>query len=298
MPHRLINAFGESRWCIHHEHLPRLAASVTGPQTAKVGRVPKVQGGIAVISIDGPMTPKGGWSSVSINSIGRVFDSAMSSSEIGGIILDIDSPGGTYTGTPELSEKIKAARGVKPVVSVVGTMMASGATWAGSAADQVIVSKSASAGSVGVYSVHVDHSKMMEEAGIGVTFISSGKYKVEGHPYEPPSEEFLQHEQAAVDSIHDEFVAALSSNYGIDKATIRSDFGQGRMLPAAKAVEVGMAHGIDTIAGVISRMSSTARKGGRRTDAELSRMIAGESPQMTTAQMRLERRRKERIEEN
>jgi ClpP class serine protease len=101
------------------------------------------------------------------------------------IVLDIDSPGGSSYGVAELFNEIYGARGQKPIVAIANSLAASAAYWIGSAADRFLVTPGGLVGSIGVYSVHQDISKMAEKAGVKTTFISAGKHKVEGTSSSP-----------------------------------------------------------------------------------------------------------------
>jgi ClpP class serine protease len=76
-------------------------------------------------------------------------------------------------------------------------------------------------GSVGVYAAHVDMSALLEKAGVKVTFISAGKGKVDGNPYEPLSESARKQMQAEVDRLYGAFVATVATGRGMTPEDIR-----------------------------------------------------------------------------
>lgn len=109
------------------------------------------------------------------------------------IAFDVSSPGGTVTGVEELANKIRAL-GV-PTMAYTDTEMASAAYWIASAADRVLVSPSASVGSIGCYLVVYDMSKAFEAAGVQARVYKAGRYKaigVEGAEITPDQDEYLQ----------------------------------------------------------------------------------------------------------
>src|SRR5690606_11357145 len=100
------------------------------------------------------------------------------------------------------SEAIRAAKAVKPVTALVGSVAASGGYWIAAQADEIVLSDDFSrVGSIGVYTMHIDYSKMLENAGIDVSIISSGKNKVDGNPYEPLPESVRAEIQEEVDDL-------------------------------------------------------------------------------------------------
>lgn len=96
------------------------------------------------------------------------------------IVFNINSDGGTVDGVEELASKI---RGLKiPTVAFSAGSMNSSAYWIGSAADRVVVSPSASVGSVGVYAVVTDLSAQAKAMGINVKVFRSDELKGIGIP--------------------------------------------------------------------------------------------------------------------
>ncbi len=198
------------------------------------------------------MTEMSGATSAEV--FGAKFDELVNDPTIGAIVLDVNSPGGQVFGVEELARKIYDARGKKPIVAVANHVMASAAYWIGTAADEVVVSPSGEVGSVGAFAAHVDESKAMEMAGIKVTYISEGKYKTEANPYEPLAEEAKAAIQESVKESYDSFVRGLARQRGKPLEEVRNGFGQGRMVHARQAVQMGMADRIGTLEDTIRQL--------------------------------------------
>lgn len=281
----LFRTHGEI-WSLHR---PSLGRFTKGPEEAAIKatpRIPRVKGSVAIIPVTGVITHRGyeDWYSShrGTRSIGRAIDAAVSDDSIGGIVLDVDSPGGTIHGTAELSDKIYAARERKPIVAVANCLMASAAYWIGSSASQVVGSPTSDIGSVGVWTMHVDATEFWKQMGLDVTLISAGKYKVEGNEYEPLSEEAREAFQRSVDASYDMFVSALARNRGVAKSKVISDFGEGRVLSASDAKEAGMIDRIATLDEVVASMmgsSPTASTGQRSEHLLLAAWDEREEPE-------------------
>lgn len=185
---------------------------------------------------------------------GRQFSDLVNDPQVSAIVLDVNSPGGQVNGVEELSQKIFDARGRKPVVAVVNHTMASAAYWIGTAADEIVVTPSGSVGSIGVFAVHEDISAQLEKEGIKVSLISEGKYKVQGNPYEPLSQEARAAIQASVTETYNVFVNAVARNRGVKPAIVRNGFGEGGMVKASQAVALGMADRIGTLEETINQL--------------------------------------------
>lgn len=193
---------------------------------------------------------------------GRWFDEMMADDSIGAIIIDVNSPGGSVAGTQELADKIFAARGQKPIIAVVNSLMASAAYWIGSAADEIIMTPSGEAGSIGVVMVHTDISEAAKQAGFKYTIIRSGEHKYEGNMVEPLSEDAVAYLQGQCDTCYESFLAAVARHRGATVSKIKADFGQGRCLMAKAALAAGMIDRIATMDQVIADLFPKDRKQG------------------------------------
>lgn len=242
---------------------------------------------VAVLPIVGTLVARGDMLSdssgmASMDRLGRDFDTLVRDESVGAIILDVDSPGGTVAGTEELAGKILAARGTKPVTAVVNHEMASAALWIGTAAAEVVVSPSGEMGSVGVVAMHVDASGLNEKAGLAVTYIYAGKYKVEGNADEPLSSEAIDYHREKVEAIYGRFVGALARQRNTTPANVRKSWGEGRMLRAEEAVAAGMADRVgaldETVARVVSGRSSQRRARAERMRKEMLVLYRGPRP--------------------
>lgn len=200
----------------------------------------------------------------STESIAAAFDELQAMDEVGTIMAEFDSPGGTYPGIPELANKIAASRGGKPLIAMVNSEAGSGALWLASAFDEVVITPSGSAGSVGAYMVHTDESALNETIGVKREYISYGEYKTEGNRDEPMSDETRAYIQGEVDRVGREFETALARFRGLPVETIRKDFGRGRMLDAKRAVAVGMADKIATMDETVSRFATGRGRAKRK----------------------------------
>jgi signal peptide peptidase SppA len=222
--------------------------------------VQRQEGSVAILPLRGVIANRmnlmddisGGTSS---EKFGKMFDAAVSDSAVKAIILDVESPGGVVTGTDELSSKIFAARGTKPIIAHVNGYAASAAYWIASAADEIVVTPSGQVGSIGVVGVHDDVSAALEKIGVKKTIISSGKYKAEGNPFGPLSDEARAHRQEQADAYYDDFVRTVARNRGVSLSAVREGFGQGRMVRAEAAVAEGMANSIATLDETIARFA-------------------------------------------
>jgi len=204
---------------------------------------------------------------------GREFDALVNDPEVGSIVLDVDSSGGTVYGVPELASKVFAARGTKPIIAVANAYMASAAYYIGSAADELVVTPSGDVGSIGVLAVHENRAGEYEQAGVEYEFITYGKHKAEHRDDAPMADETRAEVQRRVDADGKAFDAAVAKHRGVTPETVRKGFGQGRMYGAKEAVERGMADRIATLDETVARMAKGGRPKKRNRSAMARRRL-------------------------
>lgn len=217
-------------------------------------------GGVAVIPIHGVITQRANMftrfsGGTSTEQLGAAFGRALADPEVKAIVFDIDSPGGSVMGTPDLAEQIFAARGVKPMVSVVNTMAASGAYWLGSAAGRIVTSPSGLTGSIGVYVVHQEYSAAETQMGRRTTIVAAGPHKIDANPYEPLSAQGRETLTERVNVIYGQFLAAVAKHRGTSVDAVRSGYGRGKTLYGEMAVSAGLADAVGTLDQVVREMA-------------------------------------------
>ncbi len=140
----------------------------------------EIRDGIAIIPVGGPMAVglgefEKGAGAVDMDDIAREIEEAENDDEVEAIILNFDSPGGTFNGTFELCDRIAAVE--KPIYAFTRGTMCSGAYALACACDGIFATKSARVGNIGVYTTVMDLSGLAEKAGIKVKVFSSGPIK-------------------------------------------------------------------------------------------------------------------------
>ncbi|WP_048645529.1 signal peptide peptidase SppA [Nitratireductor soli] len=106
-----------------------------------------------------------------------------------GVIVTVDSPGGTTAGGEAIYEEIRRLAGEKPVVAQVGTLAASAGYMIASATDHIVARQSSIVGSIGVLFQFPDVTGLMEKLGIKLEEIKSSPLKAEPSPFNPTTDE-------------------------------------------------------------------------------------------------------------
>lgn len=227
---------------------------------------------VAHIRIEGPIEQRASiWTllfgGAALDMIAAEFEQALADPNVKGILLEIDSPGGTVYGVPELARQIRAARGQKPIIAVANAEAASAAYYLASQADEVVATPSGQVGSIGVIYLHTDLTGAAEQQGVKFQIFRSQDRKADVNPYETLSEAAAADIQAKVDAYDAMFVRDVARGRGVSVEKVRADFGAGRMFLAADALKAGLIDRIETIdaaaarlagGGVVSRQAAQA----------------------------------------
>ena len=293
----VLQAFMETPWAILPNKLAALeeivARHVAGEKLSAEEVETRIHGAsrpperrvntVAVLPLFGTIFPRANLmtdisGATSAERFGAQFDQLLKDPNVGAIVIDVNSPGGQVGGIEELSQKIFDARGQKPIIAVANHLMASAAYWIGTSADELVVSPSSEVGSIGVFAVHEDMSAALEQAGLKVSIIREGKFKAEGNPYEPLSEEARAAIQARVSEIYDAFVSSVARNRAVNAAAVRAGFGEGRVVGAQEAVKLGMADRIATLEDTITRLLGQNVPAGLIATADTEPLEAAQEP--------------------
>lgn len=249
---------------IYSTHLRGEKIDIAGIE-AKINAVPEddekryqVINNIAVIPIQGVIAKRmnlfgqisGG---VSTELVGKDMKTVLADDTIKGIVLDIDSPGGTVDGTQELADIVFAGRDTKPIVAYSDGMIASAAYWIGSAAHEIYISGTLNpVGSIGVVGTHVDYSEYEKKLGIKTTEIYAGKYKRIASEHRPLSKEGKQTLQDQVDYIYSVFVDEVAKHRGKSSDKVLDDMADGRIFIGEQAINAGLVDGVSTFDRLIN----------------------------------------------
>ena len=177
---------------------------------------------------------------------------------IDGIILEINSPGGTIFGSKAIADGVAAYRDAtgKPVVAYVSGISASGGMYAMAGADEIYADHGTLIGSIGViFGPFVTYNDVRAidggilgggvttEGGIEFEFLTAGRSKDFGNPYRPMTEEERSTLQEGLDDAYDEFVTHVAKGRDLTESDIKDGLGA-LIFGEQQAVANGLIDGI------------------------------------------------------
>lgn len=160
-----------------------------------------------------------------------------------GILLEINSPGGTVVASKEIVQAVKSAE--KPVVAYIREIGTSGAYWIASASDFVISDELSLTGSIGVVSTFLEFSGLLEEYGVTYEGLKTGKYKDVGSPFRKMTDEERQILLSKMGKIHDAFVLDVAQNRDLDEQKVR-ELATGIYYLGSEALDLGLIDAVGT----------------------------------------------------
>lgn len=225
----------------------------------------EVANGVALISMSGPMM-KGRSKFPHANTIQvrRAIRAAVKSPAVDGIMLLVDSPGGTVAGTDELARDIELAGQAKPFRVHADDLMASAAVWATATAERITASQTTEVGSIGTILVVQDTSEFLAQKGVKVHVVSTGAMKGAGAEGAPVTDEQLRMLGDRVANVNAHFVNAMQSGRRLTNRQLEA-VSDGRVFIASRALELGLIDAVMSADDAVAsfRRSLTARRRSR-----------------------------------
>lgn len=217
----------------------------------------RVVDGVAVLNVSGALVHRSRMDADSsfllgYNDLAADLEDAMGNTDIHAVLQVYDSPGGEVQGAFEYAQRALALRGKKPMIAIADGMAASAAYLGASAADEIVITGTGYAGSIGVVMRHVDMSRAMASEGLAVTHIFAGAHKIDGNPFEPLPPSVHADMQAEINSLYDEFIGVVASNRNMQPAAVRKT--QAATYRGVAAIAAGLADRISTTDQMISEL--------------------------------------------
>lgn len=192
---------------------------------------------IARISVDGFIT--------GTQRMSDLFKRVGDSGAVSGVVISINSPGGSTTGSEELYQGIRQLAAKKPLVAFVDGTAASGGYITALAADHIVARETSIVGSVGVLFQYPDLSKLLETVGVRVEEIKSAPLKAEPSPFHPTSPEARAALQQVVGDTADWFRRLVAERRNLSEAEL-GVVSTGRVFNGRQALPLKL---VDTLGG-------------------------------------------------
>lgn len=182
-----------------------------------------------------------------------------------GVIVNIDSPGGTTAGAEMLYNGLRKLSEKKPVVAVFGTAATSAAYLAGLAAERIVARGNTITGSVGVILQWAEFSELLRSWGINVQEVRSGELKAVPSPFSPATPESEALVQNLVAESREWFVGIVAERRNLTPADLMP-IRTGRIYTGRQALTAGL---VDELGGEEEALKWLKDERGVAADAEI-----------------------------
>lgn len=177
-----------------------------------------------------------------ISSLQTAFDDKSTK----GIILRINSPGGSPVQAGIINDEIKRQRTLHPnipIYAVVEDVCASGGYYIAVAADRIYVDKASIVGSIGVIMDGFGFTGTMDKLGVERRVLTAGENKALLDPFSPVNPQHVAFAKSMLDEIHQQFIQVVREGRG-KRLKETPDMFSGLFWSGAKSIELGLADGL------------------------------------------------------
>ena len=176
---------------------------------------------------------------IKIPEYSRLIHSIATDTRLKALLLDIDSPGGSATGSEVLYREIQRVSEMKPVYAYVRGMAASGGYYLACAATKVYALPTALVGSIGVIYLRPVLEQLLAKIGVEFSVYKSGEFKDMTGFWRAPSDRESEKFQELINEIFDNFVTVVANGRSLEESKVR-EVATGEVLTAQRGVNVGL----------------------------------------------------------
>ncbi|MEI6381654.1 MAG: signal peptide peptidase SppA [Cyanobacteriota bacterium ELA615] len=211
---------------------------------------------IAVIYAEGTITDgKGDRDEIAGERFAKEIRKLSEKKDVKGVVLRINSPGGSATASDVILREIKRLQQKKPVVISMGNTAASGGYWIATGGQYIFAQDNTITGSIGVFGMLLNLQKLANNNGITWDVVKTGKLADINTNSRPKTAQELAIYQKQVNYIYDLFLDKVASSRHLDKEKVKT-IAQGRVWSGQQAQKIGL---VDQIGGLDQAIKYTAK---------------------------------------
>ncbi len=221
---------------------------------------------VAVVYAEGAIVDgEGGDGEVGGAKFARELRQLRQDDSVKAIVLRVNSPGGSVSGSEHIQRELRLARAAKPVVVSMGSYAASGGYWISAYGKRIFAEPASITGSIGVFSVFFDVKKLANNLGLTFDTVTTGAHADLETIARAKTPEELALFQKTVDWIYDEFINKVAEGRKLDATKVR-EIAEGRVWSGAAALKLGL---VDEIGGLDAAIAYATKEAGLSADAPL-----------------------------
>ncbi|MBU3594145.1 S49 family peptidase [Polynucleobacter sp. 71A-WALBACH] len=203
----------------------------------------------ALVTLEGEISSSSMANALDINSS---LTAAFENEHSAGVVLRINSPGGSPVQAGMMNDEIHRLRKLypnKPFYVVVEDICASGGYYVAVAGDQILVDKASLVGSIGVIMEGFGFTGLMDKLGVTRRMITAGSNKGMMDPFSKENPQQVEMIKTMIDEIHQQFIAVVKAGRG-DRLKETPEMFSGRVWNGEQAIKIGLVDGYGTVDSV------------------------------------------------
>ncbi|MGQ9865964.1 MAG: signal peptide peptidase SppA [Pseudanabaenaceae cyanobacterium] len=214
---------------------------------------------LELVVLDGPIVPNYQALQGALTVRNRLLALAREDQDdIKGVLLAIDSPGGTVGLSAELYDAVRRLKEKKPVVVTVMDVAASGGYYVASAADKIYANPGSVLGSIGVIGRGLNLTGLIERFGVTDQTYKTGPYKDTGSPFRRETPEERRIVEAELQDMYQQFVGDVAKGRGLDVEAVRK-LADGRTYTGRQSLDNKLVDAIGTAEDALQELRKLAR---------------------------------------
>lgn len=221
---------------------------------------------IALVYAEGEIVNgQGGVQQVGGDSFARQMRRLRQDDGVKAVVLRINSPGGSVTGSDVIQREVQLTRQKKPVIVSMGNYAASGGYWIATAANHIFAEPSTITGSIGVFGLQFNVQKLANSNGLAWDVVKTSRYADSSTVSRPKTPQELAIAQKSVNQIYNQFLNKVAQSRKIPKPKV-AQIAQGRVWSGQDAKKLGL---VDEIGGIDQAIEYAAKQAKLGNDWEL-----------------------------
>lgn len=203
----------------------------------------------ALVTLEGEISSSSMANALDINSS---LTAAFENENSAGVILRINSPGGSPVQAGMMNDEIHRLRKLypsKPFYVVVEDICASGGYYVAVAGDQILVDKASLVGSIGVIMEGFGFTGLMDKLGVTRRMITAGSNKGMMDPFSKENPQQVEMIKTMIDEIHQQFITVVKAGRG-DRLKETPEMFSGRVWNGEQAIKIGLVDGYGSVESV------------------------------------------------
>ncbi|MBQ6763235.1 MAG: signal peptide peptidase SppA [Bacteroidales bacterium] len=219
------------------------------------------QGGkenVAILFADGEIVDGKDYSNIAADRFVAEIDKLRKDKTVKSVVLRVNSPGGSVVASEKIRTALKLLMAEKPVVASYGNYAASGGYWISAGTQKIYSDATCLTGSIGVFSMIPEFSKVTDKVGVNFVSISSNKHSDMYSLMRPFDAEETANMQAYIEDIYGRFVGLVAEGRSLEEARV-DELAQGRVWVGTDAIGIGL---VDEIGGLREAVDYAASLAG------------------------------------